>query len=52
MKKNFFGIKIGTVISVVFALIAAILFWLFVGYSDAMKSATAAISSIGLWSIV
>ena len=52
MKKKFFGIKIGTVISVVFALIAAILFWLFVGYSDAMQSATAAAGCVDLWSIV
>ena len=51
MKKKFFGIKIGTVISVVFALIAAILFWLFVGYSDAMQSAVAAVECVDLWSI-
>lgn len=34
MKKKIFGIKIGTVLTWLFCLIAAVLFWLFVKYSD------------------
>ncbi len=53
MKKKIFGIKIGTVISVVLALIAAVLFWLFVGYSDAIQAGgTAAKDIIDFWSLV
>ena len=49
MKKKIFGIKIGTVVSVILCLIAAVLFWLFVGYyelqsSQAFASLAAALS--------
>lgn len=50
MKKNFFELKIGTVISVVLCLVFAVLFWLFVKYSDAKSAnaaATALLSSVG-----
>ena len=33
MKKKFFGIKIGTIFSILLCLIAAVLFWFFVEYS-------------------
>ncbi len=34
MKKKIFGIKIGTILSVVVSLAAAVLFWLLVKYSQ------------------
>lgn len=34
MKKKIFGIKIGTILSVILCLVAAVLFWLFVKYSE------------------
>ena len=33
MKKKFFGIRIGTIFSILLCLIAAVLFWFFVEYS-------------------
>lgn len=41
MKKKFFGIKIGTILSTLLCLIVAIVFWFFVEYSalDATKDA-------------
>ena len=41
MKRKIFGIKIGTILTVVFCLIAAVIFWLFVKYSGAGASLTA-----------
>lgn len=35
MKKKIFGIKIGTILTVIVSLVAAVLFWLFVKYSQA-----------------
>ena len=34
MKKKFFGIKIGTIFSTLLCLIAAIVFWFFVEYTN------------------
>ena len=39
MKKKIFGIKIGTILSVFLCFIFAVLFWLFVKYSEAGESA-------------
>ena len=34
MKKKIFGIKIGTILSVILCFFLAVLFWLFVKYSE------------------
>jgi len=39
MNKRIFGIKISTVITIVLSLLAAVMFWLFVGYSEAQSTA-------------
>jgi len=39
MKKKIFGIRIGTIISVILSLIAAVLLWLFVGYFHEAEAA-------------
>ena len=48
MKKKIFGIKIGSIFSVMLCLIAAILFWLFVKYMESGLSALQSFSMLCL----
>lgn len=41
MKKKIFGIKISTILTVILCLIAAVVFWLFVKYSESESMVTA-----------
>ena len=44
MKKKIFGIKLGTILSVILCFVLAVLFWLFVKYAE--YDATAAIVAV------
>ena len=49
MKKKIFGIKIGTILSVILCFFLAVLFWLFVKYSEYDASvAFAALNAFGI----
>ena len=39
MNKKIFGIKISTVLTTILSLLAAVLFWMFVGFSEAKSTA-------------
>jgi len=45
MKKKIFGIKIGTILSVILCFFLAVLFWLFVKYSEYAATAAYIVTS-------